>query len=350
MASTRFTSRHAVEEYINYAVEKGVSREQIFAHAGIVLNDKSDYVSAEHLSQILHAIIQLTGDNYIGLRHATQVQANSYDILGYLAVNCDNLKQTMQRVIQFESLAGTLGYTQILPQGKNWLISWQCLLTDPDIKRHTLESVLTSWTLYTQELVRLDEVALQVWFEHQAPEDNMLQEYEAIFRCPVLFEQPDTGILVSQEQFTKPFPQANAALRSTLEQHAAANLATLQAKHKPLSFTEQVNRLVRSNVKAGKQVNKKFVADKLNISERTLHRHLEKEGARFIEILEAIRLEVALSMLQLHSKTTQQIAEHLGFDEVRSFYRAFKLWTGLTTGEYLRTLSTNQNKYKAEDK
>lgn len=349
MVEAHFTSRHAVEEYINYAIQKGVSRAQIFEQVGVHIDEASDYVSAKQLSQILQAIIELTGDHYIGMRHATQVQANSYDILGYLAVNCENLKQTMELVIQYESLAGTLGYTQILPQGKNWLISWQCVLTDPQIKRHTLESVITSWTVYTQELVRLNEVALQVWFEHKAPEQSALAEYEAIFRCPVLFEQADTGILVSQEQFTKPFPQANAALRTTLEQHAAANLARLQAQHKPLSFTERVIRLVRSGVKAGIPTSKKVIANKLNISERSLHRHLEKEESRFIDILDDIRLEVALSLLQLNTKTTQQIAEHLGFDEVRSFYRAFKIWTGLTTGEYLKKLSASYKNYKAED-
>ncbi len=66
----------------------------------------------------------------------------------------------------------------------------------------------------------------------------------------------------------------------------------------------------------------------LNMSARTLHRQLKEEGATLQQLKDAVRREVAIQQLQRTSRAIKQIAQAAGFQNEKSFIRAFKGWTG----------------------
>lgn len=72
------------------------------------------------------------------------------------------------------------------------------------------------------------------------------------------------------------------------------------------------------------------VASALRMSERTLRRKLESEGASVRELLDDVRRERAVSMLEEGAATVDEIAYKLGFSGSSAFRRAFKRWTGKT--------------------
>ena len=66
----------------------------------------------------------------------------------------------------------------------------------------------------------------------------------------------------------------------------------------------------------------------LNMSARTLHRQLKEEGASLQALKDGVRRDVAMAQLQRTSRPMKQIAEAAGFQNEKSFIRAFKGWTG----------------------
>lgn len=70
------------------------------------------------------------------------------------------------------------------------------------------------------------------------------------------------------------------------------------------------------------------------MTERTLRRKLEAEDTSFAEILDDMRLSLALECLKGTNMTTEHIAELIGYDNATNFRRAFKRWTGKTPREY----------------
>ena len=68
----------------------------------------------------------------------------------------------------------------------------------------------------------------------------------------------------------------------------------------------------------------------LNLSARTLHRQLKEEGASLQQLKDAVRRDVAVAQLQRSSRPIKQIAALAGFNNEKSFIRAFKGWTGQT--------------------
>ena len=70
------------------------------------------------------------------------------------------------------------------------------------------------------------------------------------------------------------------------------------------------------------------IARALGMSERTMERKLAQEGSTFTEILQQLKLEMAVRYVEDPSLPISRIAWLLGFEEVSSFSHAFKRWTG----------------------
>ena len=76
------------------------------------------------------------------------------------------------------------------------------------------------------------------------------------------------------------------------------------------------------------------LARELNISTRTLHRQLLDEGAKLQALKDQTRRDLAVDMLTRSDKPVKQIAHAAGFDNEKSFARAFKGWMGSSPSEF----------------
>ena len=70
----------------------------------------------------------------------------------------------------------------------------------------------------------------------------------------------------------------------------------------------------------------KYVADKLNVSTRTLHRRLEERGLNYQKILQKTRQQLAKHYLADASLSLNEVSFLLGYSEQSAFNRAFKVW------------------------
>jgi AraC-like DNA-binding protein len=66
----------------------------------------------------------------------------------------------------------------------------------------------------------------------------------------------------------------------------------------------------------------------LGLGRRTLERHLDAEGTSFRELLDEARFSMARSWLD--GVAIAEVADRLGYGDVRAFDRAFRRWTGTT--------------------
>lgn len=69
------------------------------------------------------------------------------------------------------------------------------------------------------------------------------------------------------------------------------------------------------------------VAHSLNISGRTLRRHLEGQGIRFLQLLDEVKLEHA-QHLRRQGLSCGQIAEATGYNNASNFSKAYARWAG----------------------
>ena len=78
------------------------------------------------------------------------------------------------------------------------------------------------------------------------------------------------------------------------------------------------------------------LAEQLRISPLTLYRRLLQEGTSYQKIKDNIRREIAIDKLVNKQLSVDEVSELVGFEEPRSFTRAFKQWTGLSPRNYCK--------------
>jgi AraC-like DNA-binding protein len=69
------------------------------------------------------------------------------------------------------------------------------------------------------------------------------------------------------------------------------------------------------------------VASNLNMSARTLRRKLREEKTSFRDLVDELRMEIAIRYLRETNLTVEHISGSLGFSDVANFRQAFRRWT-----------------------
>lgn len=80
------------------------------------------------------------------------------------------------------------------------------------------------------------------------------------------------------------------------------------------------------------------VAEHLTISAATLRRRLNEDGYSFRDLVQAARFRQAEALL-MEGRTIQQVADAIGYSDIRAFNRAFKRLSGATPAAYARAKS-----------
>ena len=70
---------------------------------------------------------------------------------------------------------------------------------------------------------------------------------------------------------------------------------------------------------------------------RTLHRHLNADGAGFQQLVDETRFEIARQMLEYSEMEIAQVSDSLGYAAPGAFTRAFRRWTGTTPVKWRAT-------------
>jgi AraC-like DNA-binding protein len=190
--------------------------------------------------------------------------------------------------------------------------------------------VLGSWVTYARNFLNFDPHDA-IWFEHSPPEDpTLLANYTDTFGVEVYFNQSANGVRICEDKLDMPLPQANEKLLEMLLEHATMLMSEMTQHQR---MTDQVKNLLRLMLKQ-QPPSSEVIAEKLGISSRTLQRKLGEEGTHYKDVLNELRLELALYFLRNTDLSLENIAYELGYRESRSFYRSFKQWTGRTAGSY----------------
>jgi AraC-like DNA-binding protein len=147
--------------------------------------------------------------------------------------------------------------------------------------------------------------------------------YRVLFDGPTHFIAPANALQFDAGYLALPVRRDEAALQQMLQR---ALLLTVRPYRRDRLLVEKVRQTLAQHPENSR--NADDLAAWLNMSARTLHRQLKEEGASLQELKDAVRRDVAMAQLQRTSRPLKQVAEAAGFQNEKSFIRAFKNWTG----------------------
>lgn len=153
--------------------------------------------------------------------------------------------------------------------------------------------------------------------------------YRVLFDGPTRFGADEASIRFDARYLALPIKRDEAAMNQMLQRALPIQVRPYRRDR----LLVQRVRQVLSNQPQDAH-NADDLAALLHISARTLHRQLKEEGATLQALKDEVRRERAMSLLQRTTKPIKQIAEAAGFQNEKSFIRAFRGWTGLAPGEW----------------
>jgi AraC-like DNA-binding protein len=165
---------------------------------------------------------------------------------------------------------------------------------------------------------------------------DLIEKYHYLLSDRIVFNAERNRILFDSGLLTRPVIRSRREVPSFLR--SSIGWFLLNPENYP--FTRLVRKNLSARDMAGGFPNFDELARSLNISHQHLWRKLNQEGTSYQQIKNQLRRDLAIYCLTGTSMSIQEIAEKVGYNGERPFYRMFTRWTGMPPGEYRRIFQT----------
>jgi AraC-like DNA-binding protein len=152
-------------------------------------------------------------------------------------------------------------------------------------------------------------------------------DFENIFDCPVAYnDKAEYTIIINNNALSMKNVFSTHSIG--LEPFIGSNFSNTEFR-----IFSDIERFIVENI-ASNNLSIVFIAEKMNVSVKTLQRQLKRCNTDFSTLLKTNKIKHAEMLLKENKLTLTQITYKLGFNSPSSFSRAFKKWTGISPSDY----------------
>jgi AraC-like DNA-binding protein len=270
------------------------------------------------------------GDPLLGLHLGQTATVASFGLLGYLMFSSNTLGEAIARGARYWRLFRPY-VTRVSAQklGDSVVIEFE--LDTQRLSGISAEAKMAALAQLARNATGEALKVLELSFAHAGPEDR--RAYDEYFGCEVKFGQPGIRARLPAACLAMPLLQPDADLVALLENQADSQLAKVPRRP---DLEQTVRRCIAQLMPAAEPTIDQ-VAELLHLSPRTLQRRLDSSNLNFRALLDDTRRRLAESYLLESGIKLKDVAHRLGYSEQSAFSRAFRRWTGVSPGEFLRS-------------
>ena len=289
-------------------------------------------VPVQPYERFLLELILSSGDEMIGFHIGQQVMPSVYGVISLLSMGSATLRESMEKTARYQSLiSGNVGELELSEKGDGMLITLRAVHQNPVLRRHIFECVLVLLGRMYRFVSGYPELApRRIWVEYAPVSDQAVEIIRKEAKCPVEFSAGFSALELGTETLST---RLNAYGDDTMRMAEALAQRQLEEQQQFGSALNQIRIQVHDLMMTGVP-RRELVADRLKISVRTLDRRLADIGLTWQSLLDSLRLQLAREYLANPAVTVKEVADRLGFSDLRAFQRRFKVWTGMTPSEY----------------
>lgn len=268
------------------------------------------------------ACVATTQDPAFPLRAASSLDRESFPLAFYLVGSQPTVRDGFHFVEPFTStIVDGISY-ELTSKDDQLLIDFRLRgapLRPPVFAEYLLVMVLQ----LGRRLMPGQTAPTRVEFAHRWPRHG--EDLSRFFGgAPVVFGSDGVRYVFPELRFDMPIQGSDPALGQLLAQMASSWVAR-ESTHDPVR--DRVRRYLASRVPFTSEPSATELSESLRMSERTLRRKLADEGTSLRALLDDVRRERAVALLE-QGQSADTIAYELGFSNANAFRRAFKRWTG----------------------
>ena len=268
------------------------------------------------------AVENLSGDPGLGLRMASAAETGAHPPSSLAAFHARDYRDGLLRLARFKRLCTP--ETLLIEENQATATishAWPNTIEDePHIATDiTFATVMELGRRGTGRMI----APLRVELRRRRPTPDV---HAAYFGCPVRYGAARDRLELRRDDLDLAFAGHNPELLEMLTPALSGALRDLQAQG---SLSDQVKAVLLHALPSGRP-DIADVAREMGMSERTLQRRITDEGTTFRDLVNAARHALSRRLLSDQTNDMAEVAYMLGYQDTRSFYRAFRSWEGTT--------------------
>ena len=334
-AAEHYMTGLGLSQYVYGAERLGLPAKEILIASGLdpvtAVQPAQRIPQRQYESFLLQLALQ-SGDEHLGFHIGHQVMPAIYGALPALAFSAANGREALTIALRYQALAaGNVEGFEASEKGDGMLCTWTMVHQNPVMRRHVTDNVFALMAHMLRFVSgRTNLGARLITLEYAAPSADVRRAMEQLYGCPVRFAASANQIDMGPAILDAPLNIHDPEQLRVAEELARKQLGEQQQSQ---TWLAQVKRQVR-DLMVVRSPRRETVAERLNISVRTLDRRLAEEGLTWQKLLDSMRSQLAREYLADPEMNVQMIATRLGFADVRAFQRRFKVWTGTSPSDY----------------
>lgn len=315
--------------------ELGFERQACLKGSGLLLSQLESPDARMSLQQELafyRNTLELTGDPTIGLKLGEPFVPQRYGLFGYALLSAATFRHALSLAENFGRLTFSFFTLRYEVEGAR---AWFSFTDPPPIEQALVDLYLDR----DMSAARVDFGAIlgeplvfgEVHLHHDG--HGRSSTYRDYYGSDVRFSAGDSRFSFSSSLLDKPLPQSDPESSRHFQQQCQLLIAKLTTQG---HFVDDVRMLILA--RPGFFPDIEYVAEKMNMSTRTLRRRLKEENSSYRELLDEIRFGLAREYLGKTSLSMEEICGLLGYSESGNFSHAFRRWSGQSPREWRQAL------------
>lgn len=289
------------------------------------------------IDRLVQSTLALSQRTDLGLELGRFIKLSSHDIVGFGILSSPNVEYGLRLVSNFFRLVMPAFQMRYRRDSKHMTLEFHATAPmSPVALRIHLEAMATATHYELTELIRgqLPKYDLHITM----PRPDHAERYAELQGAQVVFD--DT----MPPRVRMRFPAGVASQKLSLADESALQMAEARCRamvQRVISRKDVAGwvRMMMNDADNGLP-SLSELAHTLNMSIRTLDRHLKRENTGFRELQNEARLQRAKAMLGQSDMTITAIAHELGYRDAANFTRAFGKAAGMSPTEYRSSVKT----------
>lgn len=285
--------------------------------------------------KLLNWAAEKLDDDHFGLTTADYIQGDSFGPALALSLNSATLRELFQSIDQYDTLISPGLNINFIEQPTTSLLEYKIILPCEESHRHDIEQSLLMIVNICKRYIDRQWQPTKVNLTYPKPDNH--QRAIMAFGPAIQYEQSTNSLIFESKlldtQITDADPQLLGLLREEIKKHSD-NL------HRYNNLISEVRFRVAMMI-SSEACDSESIARLLNMSRRSMVRHLTAAETSFRAIKDNVIEEMAKNALSHTSSSVSAIAHQLGFSETSAFDRTFKKLSGYTPRQYRQKSQTH---------
>lgn len=318
---------------VKLAAQHGIPEETVLAGTGLAAADlrtpDAEVRTQQELGAISNLLAAATNAFTLGLEAGLRYHLTTYGIWGYAMVSASTFRESIDVGLRYLDLTYTFAPVVAEDDGDDLhLILEEDPDLPPEISRflvqrdaaaiHTLQREVLGWPTHPRN----------VSFRHSAT-PAAKKKYAEVFGAMPTFGAERNTVVLDAKQLDAPLPQADLHTAAMTQQMCAD---ILESRRSRVGLAGRVRDLIVGSLRTPPSL--ADAAQVLQMSPRTLRRHLSLEGTTLRQLIDEVRATLAAELITGGRLTVAEVSRRLGYMEVSSFSQAFRRWHGVSPRAY----------------